>query len=58
MKIDLVGDRRLTEKVILEVQAIASRLGLEIAKVDVSGGVSSARKVRKPTSRRKPRTRA
>lgn len=57
LKIDLNGDRRLTEKVILEVQATARRLGLEIANVEVIRKPPTTRKARKPASRRKPRAR-
>ena len=35
LKLDLNGDRRLAENVILEVKAAARRLGLEIANVEV-----------------------
>ena len=55
LKIDLNGDRRLTEKVILEVQAAARRLGLEIANVEVMRGSPTSRKPRKTASHRKPR---
>jgi hypothetical protein len=58
LKIDLNGDRRLTEKVILEVQETARRLGLEIANVEVVSKPPTTRKARKPASRRKPRARA
>jgi len=58
LKIDLNGDRRLTEKVILEVQETARRLGLEIANVEVISKSPTNRKPRKPASRRKVRTRA
>jgi hypothetical protein len=58
MKIDLNGDRRMTEKVILEVKAAARRLGLEIADVEVISKPAVTRKPRKPASRRKARTRA
>ena len=53
-KIDLNGDRRLAENVILEVQAAARRLGLEIANVEVVSQSAPAGKARKPASRRKP----
>ena len=58
LKIDLNGDRRLTENVILEVKAAARRLGLEIENVEVIRKTSTSRKPRKPASRRKPRARA
>ena len=62
LKIGLNGDRRLTEKVILEVKAAARRLGLEIANVEVVRKVArkppTTRKARKPASRRKRRARA
>ena len=58
LKIDLNGDRRVTENVILEVKAIARRLGLKIASVEVIRKPSTRRKARKPASRRKPRARA
>lgn len=57
LKIDLNGDRRLTEEIILEVQAAAGRLGLEIANVEVTPKPSTSRKARKPASRRKPQPR-
>jgi hypothetical protein len=54
----LNGDRRLTEKVIREVQATARRLGLEIANIEVLSKPPSIRKARKkPASSRKPRAR-
>ena len=58
LRISLNGDRRLTEKVILEVKAAARRLGLEIANVEVVSKPSTRRKARKPASGRKPRARA
>jgi hypothetical protein len=58
LKLGLNGDRRLTEKVILEVKAAARRLGLEIANVEVVSKPSTGRKARKPASRRKSRARA
>jgi hypothetical protein len=58
MKVSLNGDRRLTEKVILEVKAAARRLGLEIANVEVVRMPRATRKARKPKSRRKARARA
>ena len=57
LKIGLKGDRRLTEKVILEVQAAARRVGLEVADIEVMRKPSSTRKARKPASGRKPRAR-
>jgi len=57
LKIGLNGDRRLTEKVILEVQAAARRVGLEVANIEVIRKPSSSRKARKRASGRKPRAR-
>ena len=69
-KIELHGDRRVAENVILEVEAAARRLGLEIENVEVVSRPSGRRKARKlasvpkaaaqrkPASRRKPRSRA
>jgi hypothetical protein len=58
LKIALKGDRRVTEKVILEVKAAARRLGLEIENVEVASKPSIGRKARKPVSGRKPKARA
>jgi hypothetical protein len=67
MKVRVNGDRRLTEKVILEVREAARRLGLEIANVEVRQETSTGPKKstvrrtttgpksRKPASNRKPR---
>ncbi len=57
LKIGLNGDRRLTEKVILEVQAAARRLGVEVANIEVIPKPSSGRKARKRVSGRKLRAR-
>jgi len=57
LKIDLNGDRRLTEKVILEVQELARRLGLPMPNVEVISKPPTTRKPRKSASRRKPRAR-
>jgi len=60
LKISLNGNERLTENLILEVKAAASRLGLEkeIEYVEVIRQTSTARKVRKLASGRKRRARA
>ena len=58
LKLDLNGDRRLVENVILEVKAQARRLGLEIAEIEFVREAKTGRKARKPTSRQKPRARA
>jgi hypothetical protein len=58
LKIGLNGNRRLAENVILEVQAAARRVGVEIANVEVFTEHPIALKARKPASRRKPRARA
>ena len=58
LKIALKGDRRVTEKVILEVKAAAHRLGLEIENVEVTSKPSTGRKARKLASVRKPKARA
>jgi hypothetical protein len=57
LKIDLNGDRRLTEQLILEVQAEARRLGLDPPDVEITRKPATSRKARKPASRRKPRAR-
>lgn len=59
VKIGVNGDRRITEKVILEIKAVARRLGLEIANVEVVSKSLSGRKAPKPkpVSRRKSRAR-
>jgi hypothetical protein len=58
LKIDLNGDRRLTEKVILEVKAAARRFGFDIADVEVLRQGSTSRKAGKAASRRTLRDRA
>jgi hypothetical protein len=58
LQIGLRGDRRLTEKVILEVQAAARRVGLEVATIEVIRKPASGRKARKRSSGRKLRARA
>jgi hypothetical protein len=58
LKIGLNGDRRLTEKVIVEIQAAARSLGVEIASVQVVRDPVARRKARKSVSRRKARTSA
>jgi hypothetical protein len=57
LKIDLNGDRRLTEKIIVEVQAEARRLGIDIANVEVIREPATRRKAGKAASRRKARAR-
>jgi hypothetical protein len=58
LKLDLKGDRRLAENVILEIKAEARRRGLEIAGIELGCEPIPVPKTRKPTSPRKPRTRA
>ena len=47
LKIDLAGDRRLAEDVILEVRALAQRLGLEPPQVRVVNRPAVGPKTRK-----------
>jgi hypothetical protein len=56
-KIELHGDRRLTENVILEIQAAARRLGLEIENIELVRPPAGGRKARKPASSTKPASR-
>ena len=58
LKLDLNGDRRLAENVILEVKAEARRLGLTIADIEFLRERTTAPTARKPASPRKPRARA
>jgi hypothetical protein len=58
LKLDLNGDRRLAENVILEIKAEARRLGLKISDIQFGHEPTTRPKPRKPTLRRKPRTRA
>jgi hypothetical protein len=60
LRLDLNGDRRLAEQVILEVRAAAERLGVEIASVAVAVAPKSTigRKAGKTPSGRKLRARA
>jgi len=55
--IDVAGDRREAENVIVEVYAIAQRLGVKISDVQVKRKPSSRPKAAS-RSRRKPRSRA
>lgn len=57
LTIDFTGDRRVMEKLILEVQAAARRAGMEGPTIDVIRKPSPARKARKRPSVRKPRAR-
>ena len=54
LRIALKGDRRLTEKVILEVKAVARQLGMELENVEVVQKAPNGAKVRKASSARKP----
>jgi hypothetical protein len=58
LRLDLKGDRRWTENVILEIKAAARRLGLKIAGVEVVRGSTTRRKARKPVLRRSSMSRA
>ena len=51
LNVDLTGDRRLAENVILEVRAAARRVGLEIANVDIVKQQPARPKIRKSARR-------
>jgi translation elongation factor EF-Tu-like GTPase len=51
LKIDLAGDRRLAEDVILEIRALAQRFGLEAPQVSVVSRPAVGPKARKRARR-------
>ena len=55
LQLDVAGDRRAAENVILEVRAVAERLGLNIADIQVTDEPAQAAKKRKPPSRQRRR---
>jgi hypothetical protein len=53
LSVAVTGDQRVTENVILEVRAIARRLGLEIPSVKIMREPPMAPKIEKRASRRR-----
>jgi hypothetical protein len=58
VRVVLTGDQGLTQNVILEVRAIAKRLGLKMPAVSIESQGSVGSKTVKPTQRSKRKSRA